>query len=265
LEYLFGTGTVAGLRVDYDATTEEIVVQPGLALDPLGRLIEVARPRCIRLRKWFDAQRPEDRRDGWLREGGSDLLIADVFVRFVAADHGKTPAFAFGPFDALDAAVPSRLRDDVELGLVIREEAGARRQAIDAGDPNPPELPEPNARAIELGLPEDPAARLTAIEDLIFSAWRDGTSDWDNQRPPRLIEHLRPRAANLTVPIPDHTLVGRDPTSVLLARLRVAVNTTVTPVEFGSFTASATNPDNRIRRFIYHSGITTRPANRGAP
>jgi hypothetical protein len=38
-------------------------------------------------------------------------VIADVFLNFVVCERGKTPAFASGPFDALDAIAPSRLRD----------------------------------------------------------------------------------------------------------------------------------------------------------
>jgi hypothetical protein len=36
---------------------------------------------------------------------------------------GYTPAFASGPFDALDASQPSRVRDGCELSLVLRTEA----------------------------------------------------------------------------------------------------------------------------------------------
>jgi hypothetical protein len=264
LQYLSGTGTAAGLRVDFDAAKEEVVVQPGLALDPLGRLIEVPQPRCVRIRDWFDAQRAEDVRDGWLTESGVSTLIADVFVRFAVCERGKTPAFASGPFDALDAVQPSRLRDGVELGLVIRSEAGARRQAISDGNPNPPSVPVPDARSLLLGLPSDPASRLEAIEDLILSQWREGTSDWQNGKPPRLVEHLPARVLTGDPPPVDHTQVGRDPTSVLLARLKIEVDTSDASIEYVGFTPAPDNPDNRLRRFIYESGYTTRPANRGA-
>lgn len=268
LQYLFGTGTVAGLRVSFEEETEEVVIEPGLALDPLGRLIEVPRRCCLRLREWYAAQRDQDLQGGWIDESGTPLLIADVFVRFVVCENGKTPAFAAGPFDALDAVQPSRLRDAFEFALVIRGEAGVRRQALLDGDPTPPVIPVPDARELLLGLPADPAARLTAIEDLIFDAYREGTVDWQNDRPPRLIEHLVPRllvpAAGVVSGV-DPTEVGRDPTSVLLARLSIEVDPVpAVPVLVG-ITPAASNPDNRIRRFIYESGYSTRPANRGAP
>jgi hypothetical protein len=268
LQYLFGTGTVAGLRVSFEAETEEVVIDPGLALDPLGRLIEVPRRCCLRLREWYRAQRDQDLQGGWIDEGGTPLLIADVFVRFVVCENGKTPAFAAGPFDALDAVQPSRLRDGFEFALVIRGEAGVRRQALLDGDPTPPVIPVPDARELLLGLPADPAARLAAIEDHIFEAYREGTADWQNDRPPRLIEHLGPRLLVPTagqVGVVDPTEVGRDPTSVLLARLSIEVDPAPPVPTLVGFTPAASNPDNRIRRFVYESGYLTRPANRGGP
>ena len=47
-------------------------------------------------------------------------VIADVFVRFVTCRQALTPAFASGPFDALDAVQTSRLRDAFEVHLVLR-------------------------------------------------------------------------------------------------------------------------------------------------
>ena len=54
LAYLHGAGTVAGLRVDIEPAPEEmVVVQPGMALNRLGRIIEVPRRACIRVDEWF--------------------------------------------------------------------------------------------------------------------------------------------------------------------------------------------------------------------
>src|SRR4051812_23559939 len=59
---LHGHGTIAGLRVDYKAADaakdieEQLQLTPGLALDRLGRLIEVPRLWCLRINRWFDAQ-----------------------------------------------------------------------------------------------------------------------------------------------------------------------------------------------------------------
>jgi hypothetical protein len=45
-------------------------------------------------------------------------VVADVYLAFAACERGKTPAFATGPFDALDAVAPSRVRDGYELSLI---------------------------------------------------------------------------------------------------------------------------------------------------
>ena len=63
LAYLHGSGTVAGLRVEHHpaveatdeapAREEELMVKAGLAIDRLGRLVEVPRDACIRPDKLF--------------------------------------------------------------------------------------------------------------------------------------------------------------------------------------------------------------------
>src|SRR5258706_462277 len=67
MAYLAGGGTLAGLRVTHQVATsgpnarpEEIRVEPGLAVDRLGRLIELPRPACLRLPRWYDAQNAVD-------------------------------------------------------------------------------------------------------------------------------------------------------------------------------------------------------------
>src|SRR5438105_2786296 len=57
LASLHGSGTVAGLRVAHVAPTptveEQLQVQPGIAIDRLGRLIELPRAACLRLNVWW--------------------------------------------------------------------------------------------------------------------------------------------------------------------------------------------------------------------
>lgn len=260
LAYLFGTGTAAGLEVRYENTddADEIEVMPGLAIDPLGRLIELPRRFCVELGPWWAAQRSADLADAWLTEAGEDpMLVADVFVRFVACERRLAPALATGPYDALDAVSPSRVRDSAELALVLRTEAQVRRAAIEAGDPPPlPELPTPgaNERWQEL-LEMTPADRLVAMRSDVLSAWREGTSFWEGQRPPRLPEHL---PADVSARGDDPLEVGRDTTSVLLARVRIQVEA---PLADDPPTRNeGVDPviDNDLRRFIYAPGILTR-------
>jgi hypothetical protein len=201
LASLDGSGTLAGLRVVWQAARpaesgpparpareEELLVEPGLALDRLGRLIEIPRSACIRLGRWFE-QQPDDLLERGLYRGAEAVLfggaavdgvVADLFVRFVACERGKTPAFVAGPFDALDAVVPSRLRDGYELQLFVRQERPL---------PLPEASPWPTGR--------------NALPEAIFDAWQ------------RLTE--RGQRGEL-LPLAEH-LLGQDPTFLFLARL----------------------------------------------
>lgn len=159
LLHLHGSGTVAGLRVRVEGAGDEerVSVAEGLAIDRAGRLVEVPRTACLRVGRWLShlagsdpgligaarvhpgaedspvaAQAPGDDDPQAVPppEGEGDAaeweawsggyLVADVFLRFAACERGKTPAFATGPFDALDAVAPARVRDGYELDMVPR-------------------------------------------------------------------------------------------------------------------------------------------------
>ena len=232
LGYLQGSGTVAGLAVRCDPPVlpppgdpeQELTVEPGLAIDRLGRLIEVPRRACIRLNRWYEAQAPEVLIQGLHGDG----VVVDVFIRFVACEHGKTPAFAAGPFDALDAAVPSRLRDWYELSLVVRRE-----------QPNPP-LPQPSWP--DLAAIADPAARRTRLHEAIFAAWREGTEQWDDDGP---------------VPAPEHA-AGQDPTALFLARALVPASGGSADARPARTPGAAVRVDNGARPFVYTAGALAR-------
>ena len=75
LAYAMGHGTLAGLEVVHEpeqpadstnpARSERLLVAPGLAIDRLGRLIEIVKPRCLRLGEWYAAQSPQLLRQAW--------------------------------------------------------------------------------------------------------------------------------------------------------------------------------------------------------
>jgi hypothetical protein len=210
LRWLGGCGTLTGLRVRWQeatpasggtaATEEEIVVQPGLAVDRFGRLISLTRPHCLRLNPWLAGLANRDR---WLRqrtEGDTTLrlVVADVFIRFLALPRGYTPAVAAGPFDATDAVQPNRIRDSHRLELV----------------------PRPGEMGMGDRLPVDPWAplrtstvnRWQVLQDLIL----DGALA-DNPPPAEGPGEgtLRSR--------PEHT-DGVDPSALFLARLEIPVS-----------------------------------------
>jgi hypothetical protein len=197
LAYLHGGGTVVGLRVPpvepvEDPEQEEVRVEPGIAIDRLGRIVEVPRRACIRINRWFAAQDASALRTGV--HGGA--VVVDVFVRFVACERGKTPHFATGPFDALDAVTASRLRDGYQLELQIRPE-----------DPQPvPENPWPDLAAIA-----DPGERRAALREAILDGWRENGA---------------------LQPLPEHA-PGQGVTAVFLARLRIPATETTPPVRTG--------------------------------
>jgi hypothetical protein len=250
---LSGGGTLAGLRVAHtaaDATRpEEIRVEPGVAIDRLGRLIEVARPACLRLQHWFDASLAADGGDTLRRGAYDDLarflsprllaeagtgdippvparaVVADVFLRFVACEEGLTPSFATGPFDALDAVATSRLRDAYELLLVARD---ALDDAFDG-------LP---SRGPDLAAIADLDARRAALQDAVLDAW---SASGRSGQPGQL------------APLPEHPR-DLDTTAVFLARVLLPATPDDPPQRDGT----AVLVDNWSRRFVPATGLVLR-------
>ena len=235
LAYLHGNGTAAGLRVVYEAAAEgkpeRLLVRPGLAVDRLGRLVEVPRLWCLRLGAWFEAQQADDLTRAF-REGVAvavsddsadppeatpvtvDGVVADVFLQFSACPRGLTPSFQAGPFDALDAVSPSRVRDGFALELVLRD------------DPDP-QVPEPPSTLIaDIG---DAEERARATRKAILEGWR-GNVEQASGFLPRQREHKR----------------GQDAAAVFLARI-------VIPADAGPPVTRRGDPvviDNYSRRFV---------------
>jgi hypothetical protein len=243
LLFLNGSGTLGGLRVvarhrPGKIPTEDEVhleVRPGLALDRAGRLIEVPRAACIRLRRWFDFIIQQKPGSGLPNAGDLNTalhggaVVADIFLAFHACDRAFTPALASGPFDALDASQPSRVRDAYELSLVLRPEA------------NPPTA-------------VDPWAAIAGAPDRTAAARQASLEAWDN----------------LALPLSDHVgdwhenPASVDPAAVLLARLRIpAQAASAAPVPDWSAAAwpaptpaspapieVTPNVDNTVRNFI---------------
>jgi len=214
LAYLHGCGTVAGLRAVHEPATEtqpeRLRVRPGLAIDRLGRLVEVSRSWCIRLGPWFESQTEDALRAAFHQEvevavpddsadppAASpvtvDGVVADVFLQFAACARGLTPAFQAGPFDALDAVAPSRVRDGFALELVLRD------------DPDPQVPAPPTADVADIDDSED---RARATRKAILNGWREGTELQPSGRLTREREHKQ----------------GQDPAALFLARIVIAAD-----------------------------------------
>ena len=186
LAYTVGTGTVAGLRVVHQPQQEgeaegqiieeRIEVEPGLAIDPYGRMIEVPRHYCLRLDRWYQQQNPSALAQGWKAAGiawadetGDDTepnggnapagVVVDVMIRFLNCERGKQPSFAHGPFDNLDAVTADHIRDSAAIDLHIRTEA------------NPPI---PNNGLPDFSAIEDEQMARRALHNAILDGWREG-------------------------------------------------------------------------------------------
>lgn len=259
LAHLHGSGTAAGLKVVWvkpsddpnapDAQQEEIRVEPGIAIDRLGRIIEVPRVACIRLKRWFDEQDEDDLVQALYagneappvsREGGGGVVegtdrvegvVADLFMRFVVCERGKTPAFAAGPFDALDAVGPSRLRDGFELKLFLRQE---HREDDPAAS-----LPMP-----EKTWPTDS----DHLHAAIFEAWHKTT---DRTEVPGA------KGASELKPLREH-VAGQDTSFVFLARVVLPAESVEARPRIRRLIGQDVRVDNHIRPFVYTASALAR-------
>ena len=238
--FITGGGTLAGLRVTLAAATastaEEIRVAPGVAVDRLGRLVEVARPACLRVARWWETtERDALQRAAYTNFTGflstraqadnpalpARAVIADIYLRFVACEQGYAPSFASGPFDALDAVATSRLRDAYELLLVARD-------GLDNDDPADVHHGLP-LRGPDLAAIADADARRNALQDAVLDAWPASGSG----------------NAGTLPPLPEHA-TGLDPTAQFLARVLIPVAAGNPPVREDA----AVIVDNGARRFV---------------
>jgi len=141
---LCGTGTVSGLLVQTDGNADvkklEIQVTPGVAIDRVGRIIEVPRKVCIVLDKWLSqyVQSWRSQRSGnapgtpiiadpnlGIHDGAH--LTVDVFITFIPCTRELTPCFAAqDDYDATDAFAPNRLLDSFAMQLVLRTDASPK-------------------------------------------------------------------------------------------------------------------------------------------
>lgn len=256
LSFLSGGGTLAGLRVSHSAATagpngrpEEIRVEPGLAIDRLGRMIEVPRPACLRLQVWLDAEAAADGGDRIRQAAYTDLgrflsaralaevgtdgrppipgrgIIADVFLRFIACAHGLTPSFAVGPFEALDAVATSRVRDAYDLVPVLRSGLDDDYDGLPVAGP-------------DLAGIADGTARRAALQDAILQDYP--------------VSGLSSRPGEID-PLPEHPH-GIDPTAVFLARVVIPAGGADPPVR-----AAGVPPiDNWSRRFVPSTHLLSR-------
>ena len=227
LSYLHGSGTVAGLNVSAkadDATS--IVVAAGLAIDRLGRMIEVPREYCLKIAPWFNEQLEDSlgltRLEQAFKEADGEIhagVVVDVFIKFAVCERGKTPTMGHGNQDMTDAFAPSRLRDAFDLELRIRDDSVE-------------EIPVPNKGIADLE-GATVADRQAALESYkLQKGWRENT--------------LWTKIKGQLVKDNEH-LQNQDGTEVFLARLRIPA--TSAPIRYND--TLSINFNNQLRRFVY--------------
>jgi hypothetical protein len=127
LRHLYGFGTIAGLKIERIAATptseEALKVNPGVALDRTGRLLEIASAQCLRLNRWFEFQTAQPAAALKVFRDGDDqrYFVGDVFLQFNECAQGLRPGFPEPAADATDAIVASRTNDSFALQLVPRD------------------------------------------------------------------------------------------------------------------------------------------------
>jgi hypothetical protein len=263
LSALHGVGTASGLSVDYEPHHKnspgdptdlekakevgELVVSPGIAIDPLGRLVEVTTKSCIRVKRWYEGYEPAKlvrRIDDDFNIGPSVLnvppegVVADLFLRFRVYERGWTPAMASGLYDATDAVSPARLRDGYELRLVPRGELGQKPPSVPASPWPLPDggktWPSPSDWS------QNPDTRVSDLKKAILASWHPGR--------PALLDKLWSSTFLPHELRYENNLAVEDPAWVFLARVVIGV-TGIADSAGRSTRTGAVVVDNEMRPF----------------
>lgn len=205
----------------------EIEVTPGLAIDRVGRMIEIPRTVCIRIQPWLDNQSVSDL-NAALHSGN---ILIDVFATFAACTRGITPCFATqDDYDATDAFTANRLLDSCAMQLLLRTDASPRL-------PQDPWFP---AGAVPSG-PVTPAVTQSLKQSIL--AANSGPS----------------ASAPFTTngPTPAEIPPGFDPSSVFLARISIpaAAGASGQPPKYNLNNISI---DNLSRLFLFPASLMAR-------
>ncbi|HTT65130.1 MAG TPA: hypothetical protein VMG35_24935 [Bryobacteraceae bacterium] len=247
LVQLYGSGTITGLLVQTDGNPDvtqlELQVTPGLAIDRVGRIIDVPRTVCIVLNDWLNAQvqawqqqqtnpvpgQPAIADPNTAIHDGANLWC-DVFASFTPCTRGLTPCFATqDDYDATDAFSANRLLDSFAMQLVLRTDA----DPLTPADPWRTVATRPAAGATLT------AADAANIQSLLMQA------------------AVGPAAASVEYP------PGFDPTAVFLARVLIAA----TPGAAGqgpTWDLTNISINNNARMFLYPAALLARLAGLGS-
>lgn len=114
--WLHGKGVVWGLAVDDDLDAGEVRVEPGLALDALGRELLLDLPVCLNVAQWLEEHRDEtDIKE--LKDGG-ERFDAHVVIQFKACLSRQVPALVEPCEGSGQTTAYSRVVETVELAML---------------------------------------------------------------------------------------------------------------------------------------------------
>jgi hypothetical protein len=219
--------TLQGAWTCVGAATLEIMVTPGLAIDRVGRLIEVPQTVCIFLQPWMTTQTVSDLTSA-LHSGN---IVVDVFATFVPCTQGVTPSFATqDDYDATDAFSANRLLDSFSMQLVLRT------------DQNPL-------------LPQDPWLATGAAPSVVTTAVAAALKQdilYANSGP----SAAKPFAnAGVT---PAEYPPNFDASSVFLARVSIPATAAATAGQAPNYHLNQLTIDNLSRLFLYPTSLLAR-------
>lgn len=230
-----GHGTLAGFNVTYDPPAGgldvEVKVDPGLAIDRLGRLIEVPYASCLRLTDWVARVSTTDEGRAELQAGLRaaagplpDRVVADVYLRFKACARTPEPAFATLNADTIDSVQPSRVLDAGVLDLVVRPDGDDRAPSSLAAA----NLADPVSIDRLQQFKREDAFRLTRAEQ-------------------------EPFALPAGPPLSEHIVAGnrQDGSEVHLARLAIPIDASDPAAMVFDTTVPLPDPDQSLRPYAY--------------
>jgi len=204
----------------------EVQVTGGIAIDRVGRIIEVPRPVCIQLPAWLAAQTPSALNEA-LHAGA---IVVDVFATFVPCSRGVTPCFATqDDYSATDAFSANRMLDSFAMQLVLRSDAS-------------PQLPtDPWFAAGAITSPPSPTPK--ALQTLLLQATAG----------PAACAPFGPGSAGQEYP-PNF-----DTSSVFLARISIPATASQTAGQPPAYDLTKIAPiDNYSRLFLYPASLVAR-------
>ena len=117
--WLHRAGVVWGLGVSLDQARGEIRVEPGLALDGLGREVRLLDPACLNVGLWF-AEHAEDPElaESLEVDGDTRHFDAHVTIRFRGCLERAVPALIEPCDGSTQTTAYSRIRETAQLDLV---------------------------------------------------------------------------------------------------------------------------------------------------